>query len=337
MRQLEIVGGGLAGLGLGLALRMQGVPVTILESGDYPRHRVCGEFIAGLDRQTREALGIDPLLEKSLPAHHVTWFEADGKRIRHRLPEDAYCLSRYMLDDAMAKQFTENGGCLRTRTRGDTIARPGRFFCLGRRRFTKSPWLGLKQHFLDLETHDDLEIHFGRNTYVGITRVENRRVNVCGLFQRGQRSNKFGNTLIDHIEAAGLHSLARRLDSATSLEDSACAVAGLHYENTARKHLIPSLGDFDELIPPFTGNGMAIALQSAAIAKSELVKWSMGKIEWDQATKRIRREIHRRMHHRIVAARVMHSWLLDCNKRRMVMLLSRLGLLPFKPLYKLLH
>ena len=49
---IEIVGGGLAGLSLGVALRREGVPVTLFEAGDYPRHRVCGEFIAGLAETT---------------------------------------------------------------------------------------------------------------------------------------------------------------------------------------------------------------------------------------------------------------------------------------------
>ncbi|MFM7376435.1 MAG: hypothetical protein ACKO39_14995, partial [Chthoniobacterales bacterium] len=57
--QVVIVGGGLAGLGLGLALRRNAVPVTIHEAGRYPRHRVCGEFITSLDRHTREELGLD--------------------------------------------------------------------------------------------------------------------------------------------------------------------------------------------------------------------------------------------------------------------------------------
>ena len=46
-RPLTIVGGGLAGLTLGLALRQRGLPVTVIEAGRYPRHRVCGEFLSG--------------------------------------------------------------------------------------------------------------------------------------------------------------------------------------------------------------------------------------------------------------------------------------------------
>ena len=47
MKSIAIVGGGLAGLTLGIGLRQRGVPAALWEAGRYPRHRVCGEFICG--------------------------------------------------------------------------------------------------------------------------------------------------------------------------------------------------------------------------------------------------------------------------------------------------
>jgi flavin-dependent dehydrogenase len=335
MRPVEIVGGGLAGLGLGLGLRAHDVPVTILESGDYPRHRVCGEFITGLDRQTSERLQINPILEKSLPAHSITWFETDGRATRHNLPEAALCLSRYLLDDSMAQLFTLKGGKLVRRSRAETLAKPGRVLCCGRRPDASSPWIGLKQHFHDLVIHDDLEVHFGKNAYVGLTRVENQRINVCGLFPRGQRSHRHLNILLDHIEASGLRDLSDRLAKATALEDSACAVAGLDYGTN--RNPPPSLGDSRELIPPFTGHGMTIALQSAALATETIRRWSAGEIEWSEAVINLEHRIGLHLHRRLSVARLSHQWLLDPTKRKIVFILSRSGLLPFTLLYRLLH
>ena len=54
---IQIVGGGLAGLTLGIALRKSEIPVTIWEAGHYPRHRVCGEFISGRGLEVLDVLG----------------------------------------------------------------------------------------------------------------------------------------------------------------------------------------------------------------------------------------------------------------------------------------
>ena len=61
-RPITIVGGGLAGLVLGIGLRRCDAPVTIWEAGNYPRHRVCGEFISGRGQATLARLGMSELI-----------------------------------------------------------------------------------------------------------------------------------------------------------------------------------------------------------------------------------------------------------------------------------
>ncbi|MFM8364632.1 MAG: hypothetical protein ACKOAS_05705, partial [Verrucomicrobiota bacterium] len=56
--RITIAGGGLAGLALGIGLRGRGVEVELHEALAYPRHRVCGEFISGVESSTLETLGI---------------------------------------------------------------------------------------------------------------------------------------------------------------------------------------------------------------------------------------------------------------------------------------
>ena len=65
LKPITIVGGGLAGLTLGIRLRQQDVPVRILEAGTYPRHRVCGEFISGRGQQVLARLGLREALENA--------------------------------------------------------------------------------------------------------------------------------------------------------------------------------------------------------------------------------------------------------------------------------
>src|SRR5690606_11809803 len=75
MRSVEIMGGGLAGLALGLGLRHRGVPVTVCEAGSYPRHRACGEFIHGLETSVIERLGLAPVLADAPRCHRVSWHQ----------------------------------------------------------------------------------------------------------------------------------------------------------------------------------------------------------------------------------------------------------------------
>src|SRR5258706_16260541 len=104
-RPIEIIGGGLAGLSLGVALRKEGIHVTLHEAGDYPRHRVCGEFITGLTTSTIERLGLSPQLRDALQHHEVAWSVGGQPPQIQRLPSPALGLSRHTLDARLAERF----------------------------------------------------------------------------------------------------------------------------------------------------------------------------------------------------------------------------------------
>jgi 2-polyprenyl-6-methoxyphenol hydroxylase-like FAD-dependent oxidoreductase len=65
VKPIIIIGGGLAGLTLGIGLRQHGVPAALWEAGHYPRHRVCGEFICGRGQETLARLGLRELLVRA--------------------------------------------------------------------------------------------------------------------------------------------------------------------------------------------------------------------------------------------------------------------------------
>src|SRR5437016_5730079 len=119
-RPITIIGGGLAGLTLGIGLRQRGLPVTILEAGRYPRHRVCGEFISGRGQQTLSNLGLLDSLRRSgaQPAATAAFF-LPGRNTApiRRLESSAICISRFELDALLARTFRELGGDLRENTR----------------------------------------------------------------------------------------------------------------------------------------------------------------------------------------------------------------------------
>ena len=337
-RPIEIIGGGLAGLSLGIALRRADVPVTLHEAGDYPRHRVCGEFITGLANSTIVHLGLQRALSGALRHHDVAWsFRGQSPQIQ-RLPEPALGLSRHILDARLAEAFVEGGGDLRTRSRmADHERVPGRVFSNGRRRCKDSRWLGLKVHVRGLALTRDLEMHLGDHCYVGLTRIEDDVVNVCGLFRRRSLRGQEARLLIEYLRAAGLGLLAERLDSATLESDSFCAVAALGFDRRTKSDRRICLGDASAMIPPFTGNGMAMAFQSAEVALDPLVAFARGVADWTETCRVINTALRRRFRMRLASAGALHAFLLRPSHQRWFAALGRTRLLPFGPLYATMH
>ena len=335
---IEIVGGGLAGLALGLALRRHHIPVRLFDAGDYPRHRVCGEFITGLSAATIARLGIGPALADALPHREVAWFYREQRVLCQRLPAPALGLSRHALDARLAAAFVAAGGSLHPHTRiTDRETPPGRVFATGRRR-AGAAWLGLKVHAVALSLERDLELHLGDGAYVGLSRVERGRVNVCGLFHRRALCARGPGLLVAYLRAAGLTALAERLLAGRPESASFCAVAALPLaDRLPAPDTRVVLGDACAAIPPFTGNGMAMAFQSAELALDPLVAYARGDLAWMPACGRLRDALRRRFRLRLAAAGLLHPFLLQPRRQRWLARLARTRLLPFRPLYAALH
>jgi menaquinone-9 beta-reductase len=334
---IEIIGGGLAGLSLGLALRRFRVPVTLHEAGEYPRHRVCGEFITGLATKTIGRLGLEPLLEGALRHREVAWFiDGESPRIQ-RLPSPALGLSRHVLDARLAGAFVSAGGDLHTKSRvTDLTSVPGRVFATGRNR-TQSTWLGLKVHAQNIPLARDLELHLGSEAYVGLAPVENNIVNVCGLFRRRAVAARGPELLIAYLRRVGLDVLAERLISGHMDERSFSAVAALGFDRRVAQQDRICLGDTCAMIPPFTGNGMAMAFQSAELALDPLLAFARGETTWPETCRAIHNALRRRFRLRLASAGALHPFLLQPRRQRWLAALSRARLLPFTPLYASLH
>lgn len=337
LKPIEIVGGGLAGLSLGLALRRAGVPVTVFEAGNYPRHRVCGEFITGLSDATSARLGLTPLLADALRHREVAWFINHHPAHVQSLPSPALGLSRHALDARLSTAFVAAGGDLRVNSRvSDDTPRAGRVFASGRRP-GRSPWMGLKIHAFDLPLERDLELHLGDEVYVGLARVEDGRVNICGLFRRRKIAAHGAELILRYLDAAGLSSLAARLRTARFDAASFSAVAAVCFDPSVPVAARVQLGDACAMIPPFTGNGMAMAFQSAETALGPLLDYAHGRSDWRATSRLIAARLRRRFRVRLASARLLHPFLLQRPRQRLLASLSRARLLPFRSFYAMLH
>jgi hypothetical protein len=226
---------------------------------------------------------------------------------------------------------------LRTNARVSPDDAPaGRVFTHGRRRGPPA-WLGLKLHAAGLPLARDLELHLGARAYVGLSRVEGGRVNVCGLFERRDVPGKGAALLLGYLRAAGIADLADRLERADVDASSCGAVAALGFDRAVVASDRVQLGDACAMIPPFTGNGMAMAFQSAELALEPLLAYARGDVEWSRVARTIHGRLRRRFGLRLASASALHSCLLQPGRQLWLARLNRARLVPLRPLYAALH
>jgi flavin-dependent dehydrogenase len=290
-KPIQIVGGGLAGLTLGIALRKREIPVTIFEAVNYPRHRVCGEFINGRGLEVLKTLGLRQKLLDSgaIEAHSAVFVSENSQFPVRQLPLSALCLSRFVMDKLLADEFQKLGGELRTGERkndfGEGVVRAsGRKLQLSENCWR---WFGLKAHAKNVSLAADLEMHAGKNGYVGLCRLAGDEVNVCGLFRRNGKSDSLKNGL-DLLRGNAGTFLHQRLVKADFDESSFCSVAGLSLKpQRASENSEVCIGDALTMIPPVTGNGMSLAFESAQLAVEPLAAFSRGEISWNETRQQI--------------------------------------------------
>jgi hypothetical protein len=306
------------------------VPVTLHEAGSYPRHRVCGEFLSGVTDETLARLGIAGDLEGAVPLKSSCW--RNDSRQLGEIGVSGRGISRRLLDDRMQKRFTAMGGTLVTESR----VQPGEgvVWAAGRVR-QSSPWIGLKCHVKDLELTHDLEMHVGTSGYAGIARIEGGSVNLCGLFHTGMATGKGVDLLLGCLRAGGLHTLAKRVGHASPDQESFCGVAGFRFGRGASASF--SIGDASLMIPPFTGNGMSMALEAADLAIQPAMDYAQGKISWSEASARSTAAQQAHFRRRMTLSSWIHPVMTSRVGLRVLEMTASARLLPYGILYRLLR
>jgi flavin-dependent dehydrogenase len=292
-----VVGGGVAGGAAAIALTRAGRRVVLLERETGPHDKVCGEFLSGEAVQYLRALGVDPL---ALGARRIDGLRlAAGTRVASvPLPFPALSLSRRTLDAALLERAAtvgadvrhgapvqalarEEGGWSARLRDGATVATRQVFLATGkhdlrgwpRPKGTQSDLLGFKQYWrLDpgemgqLSNHVELMLFEGG--YAGLEAVEDGRANLCLLVRRdrfaalGQR----WDALLKAIRTE-CRLLDRRLTGGEAGGDRPLAIYAIPYGFVARPDDgLWRIGDQAAVIPSFSGDGMSIALHSAALA-----------------------------------------------------------------------
>jgi len=318
----------LAGLALGIGLRQVGVPVTVWEAGRYPRHRVCGEFISGRGKASLARLGLLSGLQKAGAgsAMSAAFFAGPAKVAARPLPEPALCISRFVLDEWLAREFQRLGGelLLGARWRGEFA--PGVVCASGRRAEPVTDgWrlFGLKVHARGVELEADLEMHFVPAGYVGLCRLGDGEMNICGLFRSQAAVPDLAQRWRDWLGGPAASVLHSRLAAAQFDEDSFCSVAGLclRPQDASQRHEC-CVGDALTMIAPVTGNGMSMAFESAELAIEPLAKFSRSELTWAGARQEMARGSDQRFAARLRWAAWLQRALFQPSVRSVLMVLA---------------
>jgi flavin-dependent dehydrogenase len=201
-----IVGGGLAGLSCAIHLSKHNISVLLIEKNNYPKHKVCGEYISNEVLPYLNFLEIDVF---NLGAKKINQFELSTQQSKHisaPLPLGGFGISRYCLDNAMAKkakeqhveiiqdtvediQFLNNNFTVQTKSSGTlqskiVIGAYGKRANLDvklNRRFikNKSPFLAVKTHLKGEFPSNTVALHNFKGGYCGVSKVENDNINLC--------------------------------------------------------------------------------------------------------------------------------------------------------------
>src|SRR5690606_15567885 len=114
---IGIIGGGLAGLTLGILAQKKGFSAVIFEKEDYPRHKVCGEYISNESLNFLNYLipGFDFNTLPKVQSLKLT--TATNHTLNANLDLGGFGISRFKLDHLLAETFQNSGGKLLTKTK----------------------------------------------------------------------------------------------------------------------------------------------------------------------------------------------------------------------------
>lgn len=285
-----IIGGGIAGLSVVNRLVDLDEQPVLVESMDYPTHKVCGEFISQEALPYLEDWGIIPesVIKKAT-------FFAGSRPFDFVFPKEAASISRYILDKRLAERAQKKGAILISNTRvvelknlnddADTLfsatLSDGRIlyarhvFVGGGRFFNTSkdsikpqmPYFGFKAHFTNVEIEDTLEMHAMPDAYIGISPIEKGVVNVACLV-KVNKEIKDPQQFISHLmNSNDFKHVKERLEKGKMVFDwlYTQAPAFQARPNPYQKNVY-FIGDAAGTIAPATGNGLGMAITSGYMA-----------------------------------------------------------------------
>lgn len=296
-----IIGGGLAGLSAAIHLRKHDFEVLLIEKNEYPKHKVCGEYISNEVLPYLDYLGIDVF---KLGAKKITKFElssSKNKLVTSDLPMGGFGISRYTLDEALYLKAKDLGVKVMQDTVADIRFHDDAFetetktnqmvtskIVIGAygkrssldvkldRHFikNKSPYLAVKTHVKGNFPEDVVALHNFEGGYCGVSKVEDDSINLCYItdfkaFKKFKDIEEFQQKVV--YKNSYLKSI---FESTNPVFEAPLTISQISFDTKSpvENHII-MCGDSAGMIHPLCGNGMSMAIRSAQIASNLIIDY----------------------------------------------------------------
>lgn len=302
-----IVGGGLAGLTSAVHLSKQGLSVLLIEKNEYPKHKVCGEYISNEVLPYLNALGFDPFKFGAKNIVEFTLSTNKSKSISAKLPLGGFGISRYCIDWELSKLAKQYGATILHENVIDIQYENNQFkvfthqdlphkseLVIGsfgkrsnldikmERDFIqkKTPFLGIKAHYKGDFPENAVGLHNFEGGYCGISKVETDLINVCYIadyksFKRHKNIEDFQQKVLSKNNY-----LKEVFENYEMTFDNPLTISQVSFSSKkpVENHIL-MCGDSAGMIHPLAGNGMSMAIRSAQMACLKILKFKSGEIK----------------------------------------------------------
>ncbi|MEX6687228.1 NAD(P)/FAD-dependent oxidoreductase [Danxiaibacter flavus] len=337
---VSIIGGGLAGLSAAILLAKSGYSIILFEKETYPFHKVCGEYISLECWEFLTELGL-PLSDWNVPVIDELFVSSpNGRYIQQKLPLGGFGVSRYKIDDELAKIARANGVVIMENTTvQDVCFENDRFSVLSdkinaktlvcccafgkranldvkwKRDFVKEKpnalnnYIGVKYHAKLNAPRNVIALHNFSDGYCGISSIEEGKACICYL--TSAHNLQANGKSIGHLEK---HILMRNpflkevFNTAEILYDKPLSISQVSFmkKNRVENHML-MLGDAAGLIAPLCGNGMSMALRSSKIAAGLIIDYLEGTLKRAEMEILYEQQWHNTFESRLRAGRIIQS------------------------------
>jgi flavin-dependent dehydrogenase len=285
---VAIVGAGPGGSTLAAFLARRGYSVALIDRDAFPRDKLCGEFLSYDALPIVEALDVD--LGDAPRIEHCR-VVGRGRTYAFDFPHPARGVSRMLLDDALHRRavalgaqpitatvtavsrdgVTFEGGGVRARVVAGAWGRWGRFDQQLGRAFVRDRShrnFGFKRHYRGDGAKGVIELYSFAHGYLGVNDVEGGSTNICGLVHARRLQGHKGrwDAFVETIRAEEQPLDAMYSRYAPEQDGFLSSDPVIFRARSAVEEGIFMIGDASGVIDPLTGNGMAMAMQSALVA-----------------------------------------------------------------------